>query len=247
MKDNSKFPPFPPLNLRKSIPIARSSKCHDPPKTKYVRVLVSKRYAVIIHRATKYVPTDNMFKCRHPLKPLRTLLIHDINGRLTPRWVKRLKPVQREPQSITLWALRVQQLSLLRSLGCNPKPPLLPSRFKLLKVPYNPNLGPSKSNKPWLKHKLRKLYPLRLPKGPPDPSLDSVTFIISFRLSAHSSPLVIDDTPPLVNYWSDSSSDNSDDLNTMNVLDSLEFVGRGPKPRKVKKDGKTVAGVFRPL
>ena len=278
VKFNSKFP-FHLSKLQKPSLTDQNSKYHDLPKAKYIRVLVSKRLAMVARKTSKYIPMDSVFKSKPPLKPLRSLLIHDLDGYLTPCWVNRLKPVQRESQSIITWARKIQQQSLLRSLGCNPNPLSLPSKFKLLKVPLNDCPRPSKYIKPWLRRKLKYLFPPRSPVKYTDSSLSSLAFINSFRPSPSPSPptlvdypllvdrssdcspnlltamephdnlppTVVDDTPPLVEYWSDSSSDNSDDLNILNASHIFEFVGSGPKVRKVKKDGKTVAGAFRPL
>ena len=71
--------------------------------------------------------------------------------------------------------------------------------------------------------------------------MGSAAFINSFQPGAYPSSYSPDDTPPLVDYWSDSSSDCSESL------DTPEFLGSGPKKKTSRKDINTVSGAFCPI
>ena len=275
LKVSSKSPTFHLSKALKASSGVQNSNHKDPPKTMWLKVLVSKRLAVIIRKAPSYRPINSIRKSKPLPTPLRSLMIRDLNGYLTPCWVSSSNLARRVPQSIITWAREIQQRLFLKNLGCNVTSPPIPSKFKLLKVPLNQSPRPSKYTKTRLRRKLQDLFPPRLPKNYLE-SFSSVVAAINPSSSSSQpssltpvdtllpayglgysptdplvdpsdplSPSVADDTPPLVDYWSDSSSDCSDDTYISDAFHKFEFVGSGPKSRKTQK--KTVAGVFRPL
>jgi len=184
-----------------------------------------------------------------------------VDGKHYPGWRKKYPEPSSPLISVQRLAINLGKHFACKKLRVESPKPLIPAGFKLIRIKPQSN-KPCHTRRPW------KLFPLRPSMRSMDPPSSTLTFINSFKPGAPSlppttydspslvdywneplgpipSPLTLDDTPPLVDYWSDSSSDDSAELKSMTAPDAFEFVGSGPKSRK--KDGRTVAGAFKPL
>ena len=264
-KVNSKFPPTP---SKDGWPIPKSeirNSSHEnfslprwmlnnglpasiTPPLKAKWLLLSRRCAIFIHPTTNLcIPKSTFNKPSKSPRPSKVLMVALSDKAPYPaRWFPVKSSTSRDSLSTTHWAKKIQQHFLSKSLGIPSDRPQIPKCFKLLKLNHSPAIRPAnsilrmKKLRSWINFSSSS----QNAPSPLNPSIGPSTLSKSFQPSALSSAHLLDnsadDTPPLADYWSDSSSDCSDHS------DTPEFLGSGPK-KSSRKDITTVGGAFRPI